>query len=477
MSEPTTSTPLPFVCSPHPPSPPPPSPLCQRLPLPVPPVCLKGRRVATRSRQCLLPTHPLSPPAIEEALSGTKPMTDAHLDLLWWESPNMPWFVRRAETEEDASNKLLTGDAGRRDMVQGWKVSYVPPGRTLEKVVGLLESGLYHDSDKRYISRPYVSGPSGSGKSRIGWEAYLELKRKFEKPNGSLPALNNVVYFSVTIGRPRTQYAGPHLGVTSTRDVISEILFSCAKGPDGHPLPSQVKAHKLTLAEVARNLSGWKKGGQRTALVLHIDEFQRNPKAVLDLQDAIEKANRDLLGNVLILPICTGLYSKDFRELKDLDNSDNSHAVYLGYLSTPDGAADHEAAWQVVRNACTAVRGVDLLPKTLEEVEVVSPVLRYLVEDLGGWPMAAVQLGGQLAAQTALKKATAPGDVKWGRVQLGACEAGMDRVIDRRYSAPVTSFKGNLDDAGVFKLVTLILSPFPVRPAGEGWEGAEQLLL
>ena len=402
-------------------------------------------------------------------------MTDAHLDLLRWESPNMPWFVRRAETEEDASNKLLTGDAGRRNMVQGWKVSYVPPGRTLEKVVGLLESGLNHDSDKRCISRPYIFGPSGCGKSRMGWEVYCEVKKKFEKPNGSLLALDNVVYFSVTIGKPLTPGKAWSSGVRSTRDVISEIFFSCAKDPDGHLLPSQVD--NLTLAAVARNLSGWKEGGGRTALVLHIDEFQRNPKAVLDLQDAIEKANRDLLGNVLILPICTGLYSKDFRELKDLDNSDNSHAVYLGYLSTPDGAADHEAAWQVVRNACTAVRGVDLLPKTLEEVEVVSPVLRYLVEDLGGWPMAAVQLGGQLAAQTALKKATAPGDVKWGRVQLGACEAGMDRVIDRRYSAPVTSFKGNLDDAGVFKLVTLILSPFPVRPAGEGWEGAEQLLL
>ena len=55
------------------------------------------------------------------------------------------------------------------------------------------------------------------------------------------------------------------------------------------------------------------------------------------------------------------------------------------------------------RNACTAVRGSDLLPKTLAELKKVSPVLRYLVEDLGGWPMAAVQLGDSVRAyETAL---------------------------------------------------------------------------
>ena len=200
--------------------------------------------------------------------------------------------------------------------------------------------------------------------------------------------------------------------------------------------------------------------------MLHIDEFQRNPALVLQLQEAIEKANHDLDGEVVILPVCTGLDDTALNTLKALDNHENAHSVYLGYLSTPDGAADHEAAWQVVRNACEAVRGSDLLPKTLNELKKVAPVLCYLVEDLGGWPMAAVQLGGYLGAQRALKKATRPGDVVWGDVQPGACEQGMDTVLERCYWRPMESFKHVLENAGVFKLVTLVLSPFPVRRQG-----------
>ena len=234
MSELTTSTPIPFVCSPHRPSPSPslsPSPAFAAAR----PASKSEREagVATRFRHRLPPHPPPHPQArLEEALTGAEPITDAHLGLLKWKAPTMPWGVRCLETEEDESNERLTGDAGQRNMVQGWKVAYVRPAQTLDEVMRLLQSGLHHDSDKRCISRPYIFGPSGCGKSRIGWEAYLELKRKFEKkPNGSLPALGNVVYFSVTIGRPLIPGEAYSSGVRSTREIVHEIVGHSASDP------------------------------------------------------------------------------------------------------------------------------------------------------------------------------------------------------------------------------------------------------
>jgi len=395
-------------------------------------------------------------------------MTDAHLGLLQWTACSEPKYVRRLETPEDAANARLTGPGGRHNMVPGWQVEYVAPTSVLRQAVTqILETLDSLSTDERYTSRVYISGPSGSGKSRIGWQIYCEVKES--------PRLAGVAFFSVMMGKPENENSIEEGDINSVADLVRKMVHTSAKGPLGARLGSNIVTTQLTLEAVARHLSGWKEGAGRTALVLNIDEFQRNPEVVINIQKAISEANEALNGDVVILPICTGLYNKSFHTHKDIDASKHSCALYLGYLSTSDGAADHESTWRVVRNACIAVRGVDVLPETLDQLKEVSPVLRYLVEDLGGWPMAAVQLGGQLAAQAALKAATKPGDVVWAMVQLNMCETEMDKVLERRYSVPVTSFNGHLADEGVFKLVILLLSPFPVRRQGRVGETEQPL--
>jgi hypothetical protein len=297
--------------------------------------------------------------------------------------------------------------------------------------------------DKRYTTRRvYISGPTGSGKSRLGWELYCKVDRDKRKLG-----LVNVAFVSINMAKDTH--------IKTVADLVQHILRTRATA-SGVPELNSVETHQLSFEAVARHLAGWKAGGGRTALVLHVDEFQHNPSTVLLIQDAIAAMNHT---NSVILPICTGLYNKGFRHHKDLDASDHSHAIYLGYLSAADNTTDHDAAWEVVRNATIAVIGRDVLPKALKDAP---PVLRYLVEDLGGWPMAAVQLGGQLAAQEPLKRAMSPADVVWMHVSLNVCEAGMDGILKARYREPVTLLETTLKPAGIYKLVTLILSPFPV---------------
>jgi Cdc6-like AAA superfamily ATPase len=368
-------------------------------------------------------------------------LENCDLAMLTWKPCTIPESVRFLKTQSDDRNDLLAGLY--KDQVFGHLIKYVPPVEVLQRAVNLLVAPLRNVTTRYTTSRVYVSGPTGSGKSRLGWEVYREVdckKREYD--------LVNVAFVSINMAK--------NTNIKTVADLVQHLLRTRAT-VDGVTELNAVQTHRLTLGAVARHLSGWKRGGDRTALVLHIDEFQHNPATVLLIQDAIAAVNE---ADFFILPICTGLYNKGFHEHKDLDASDHSRAIYLGYLSAANGAADHDAAWKVVRNAVVSVRGQDVLPKTLKEAP---PVLRYLVEDLGGWPMAAVQLGGQLAAQEPLKKATSSADVVWDDVQLLVCEDRMDNILNTRYYESATSLGSTLKASGIYKLVTLILSPFPVR--------------
>jgi hypothetical protein len=319
----------------------------------------------------------------------------------------------------------------------------------LENVLEILAGTLaISTSTGRYTSRVYVSGPTGSGKSRLGWESYCKLaneKRKY--------GLDKVAFVSVDLSNQP---------IETVDDLVRHIVHTCAEGVGGIAL-AKVKTHKLSLTDLLPHLTGWTEGAGRAALVLHIDEFHRKPEMTLAIQNEIARLNRTPNSKIIVLPICTGLYDKNFRDFKDIDASSHSRAVYLGYLSKRDGSADHDAAWKITRNATKSVLRRDVLPEALSEAP---PVLRYLVEDLNGWPMAAVQLGGQLAAQRALSRAAVPSEVDWDSVSWTACENGLDKIINFQYRSPTTTLQGILTPTGLFKLVTLVLSPFPVCRGG-----------
>ena len=56
--------------------------------------------------------------------------------------------------------------------------------------------------------------------------------------------------------------------------------------------------------------------------------------------------------------------------------------------------------------------------------------------------------------------------VNWTRVVFGQCEEGLDNVLRIRYKnsdlAPLVVLQEILSSEGIRKLITLILSPFPV---------------
>lgn len=322
------------------------------------------------------------------------------------------------------------------------------PGLVLDRAVALLTAPLCLTDDRYSTMRVYVSGPTGSGKSRLGWEVFQHVKANKDKYK-----LANVAFASVNLAKP---------SVRTKRDVVGHLMRTCAKGSGPYGL-ANAQLHEVTLTGVVRNLTGWTEGGGRTALVLHLDEFQFNPKAVLAIQEEVAQFNEAVGGQYCVLPLCTGLYNKDFLGHKDLDASDHSHAVYLGYLSKEDGSTDHDATWAIVRNAAHAVLQQNVLPEALSDVP---DVLGYLVEDLGGWPMAAVQLGGQLATCEALRSAAEEQKpvsfADLAAAPLKQCEMDMDGVLSKRYDGPLISLKDTLTSTGIFKLIILILSPFPV---------------
>jgi hypothetical protein len=126
-----------------------------------------------------------------------------------------------------------------------------------------------------------------------------------------------------------------------------------------------------------------------------------------------------------------------------------------------------EATLQLVRNAAKAyLREVEKRtntaagPKPLSRLlDEPSPpaILRYLVEDMDGWAMAAVQLGAHLSA-------TQWDETKDGllRETLGGVEAALMNQLGEKYTTSLIARSLGVTDVGAWKLAALALSPLPV---------------
>jgi hypothetical protein len=163
-----------------------------------------------------------------------------------------------------------------------------------------------------------------------------------------------------------------------------------------------------------------------------------------------------------ILTVCTGLFSADTMQILRESSSDMPRSVRLHYFPP-----DAEGAWSLVRNAVHAkrqalnLRHEHILPKNIDEAPAI---VRYLSEDTLGWPMAAVQLGSQLAIlfnEISIEQlhASCPEALAF----VKRAEKNVDLVLRANFDANSFQEAFNTDAEGLLKLLVLALSPHSVR--------------
>lgn len=330
----------------------------------------------------------------------------------------------------------------------GVSVNYVRPRKPFDRALNILTRS-FNDLRNKHL-RLYVCGPTGSGKSRIAYELFVDLDK-----DKLAHKLDNVIFATCFLTKNEA-----NLEVRSVTELVRHLVRNCGSAPSRNSMNlAELDINDITFKEVVRELTGWEKG-KRTVLVLHIDEFQNQPKLVKDIMIAITALNGDY-SDFFVLPVCTGFPTSDFacvEHLKDAtDPTSGSNAVYLGYLTMEDKTADNGQTWSIVRNTALMVLEQGVLPEDLDQVP---QVLRYLVEDLGGWPMGATQLGRALAEVMLEKEDTRVTSLT--AEDLEACEQKMHDTLGGIYAEPVTGFAKALTTSGTFKVTALICGPFPV---------------
>lgn len=184
----------------------------------------------------------------------------------------------------------------------------------------------------------------------------------------------------------------------------------------------------------------------RCALVLHIDEFQDGPLATRALMTAIVNHNCNQ-PHRLILPVCTGLFTDDLLK----DDSVPSGAfmrITLPYIENSEKA--YELMLRGAQSSCHTVA----LPNALKDAP---RLVRYLVEDTGGWPMACVQLGVELGIY-----AHSPAELE-NISLMTVVEERVFTFLNETYADTFGDGIGTLiSRAGIFKVLVLALSPHEV---------------
>ena len=344
----------------------------------------------------------------------------------------------------------------------------------VERVVGSIAS---RSEDKRPTVL-FVFGASGSGKTRIGWQAYKTLGQPPMRPALAgytyinLPALDSVM---AEIERAKTWTAVPQTGdeidahkltdTAAASRALEQLLLennqTSKLSHDDEPLH-----HLLTEWATAIREQASQENAARlpVCLIIHIDEFQAEPWASACLTRAIRNAHEDLdtEHNVSAVSLLTGLSAVETKwYLKDTGfipgfATHNIHVQPFVPMSS--------AAMQVAINAYSAdvaahVRGRGALqppaltPDHFEEI----PQLRLLLEAAGGWTLGLVRLGAATASRAVLKSAIC--DVDWSIVEQDTCDA-----VRIWLEAQTSRTQGLLKLSAAWpNLLLLTMAPFEVR--------------
>jgi hypothetical protein len=301
---------------------------------------------------------------------------------------------------------------------------------------------------RRNYNKVFVDGPSGSGKTRMGWELYSHLVREVKQPQdgATLPPLKIDAVSYAFLNMTDSLLSDSVVDVMEAdklERLLADILVEQLS--DIKPAPGST----VTLHSVLRHILNVRPGGsKRGALVLHIDEFHREPKQTVRLLSVVRQFSKRHATSTLILPVCTGLYTDHCFGPNVV--SGNSRRVVLGFFQ------DLQKTWEIVRGAAMGLSGNRLPPLLLDvDVDSAPPNVRYLVEDTGGWAMAAVQLGVNIATRDLSRDEPASALIKVEDAVVG-------KLKEVYPSDALRAALGEIGKAALFKVATLALSPFSV---------------
>lgn len=313
-------------------------------------------------------------------------------------------------------------------------------------------SGNWNFDKKHTVT--FVEGASGCGKSRCGYELYRRLDQM--KDRFSLGA---VVYMPIKLApAPVTE------SITEAHTLLARLFIDAASTKDLNTKSLAGSSPEETFENVVLDLvSFWRNkeglsSGANACIVLQIDEFQKSPKTTANIIRCVRDINRKLArrspGRVAIIPVATGLVSKEtFAEARDkndpiFDVTDMMAGRYeLPYL--PNSSSDDKARVQKLFNNTLEACGRSPMQETL-------PLqLQMILDSCFGWPQAVVQLAGALDL---LRKAH-----QFTRSEINWCdvEDSMLGCLEKFYNRE--QLVGSLgSETAVRKLFYLAMSPFAV---------------
>jgi hypothetical protein len=302
---------------------------------------------------------------------------------------------------------------------------------------------------QRNFIKLFIDGASGSGKTRFGWELYKELEVRQENLG-----LGQVFYAFVDAGGPPfssldLQPDPSVVAASVAQHLVAKNAINC----------SRVKlAPSVTLHDVASAMLAARSGSRRVrrgALVLHIDEFQKALPQVVELLKAIRMANEDGESNglsVLVLPVCTGLWTDDERAR---DPSGEVVKVRHNYFQSVNDS------WKLVqRSAAAFALGGQVIPLLRQESAPLQ--LRQLVEDTMGWPLACMHLGVEAMS---VASHWLPG--MNSAVLLEHIEQRTFLALNAHYDRTLHTAESALAQAGLYKLLAMALSCLKVSEHGK----------
>ena len=351
-----------------------------------------------------------------------------------------------------------------KSWISGKEVPYIAPQPQFDRAFSIFLRSL--DAERKNALRLVISGPTGTGKTRMAYEVFRRLER-----TAAQHGLDKVAFFTC-----KMEYYDNGL-VRTVDQLIYRLVERCAIRQDRSRPPTRID-DSIQLLDVVAAMTGWRPG-LRTALVLNIDECQRDPEAVKAICDAIctfRPCNDTGEGGCYILPVLSGFPTADYARVEELkedasDPASNANAIYLPYPTVEGGSvADDQKTWELIRDVVGIVAresGSAHEPKlTADLSKVKQPVLRYLVQDLGGWPLGAVKFGNALAA--VMVNDGLADDTELSLDALRESENMMSAALDTIYTGPATYLATVLAPHGHFKLCCLACGPFPVsRRRGE----------
>ena len=328
--------------------------------------------------------------------------------------------------------------------IHGIKIPFIKPAgfdESYAKLVNIVFSG----GAGRGFYPVFLTGASGGGKTRMGAELYLQVKRDQKRL-----ALDDLAYMCVNMGTlQKTQ--GDDIAPFFAR-VLADYALAINRDD---PLGSQP-----TFKALVDSIFPDKE--KKAALFIQLDEFQkreRESEAIICAVTAYNERN----SRRPILLVGSGLYA-DLARL-GLTASSERHKLEVRFL---DAAKRYALVRAAAKTVCTEMTSrapaVDMhyLEAALPEAREDAPLaVQHLVDDTSGWALACVQLGVEMCL---VSDTVAEGLMtsKQDPTLLAEVERAVTLRLADKYQWDAKDAIRDLTSAGFNKLLFLAMSPISV---------------